>query len=106
MSWTVRLLGSLASLGGIFLTVNSTHAQTTIYVEDDASSGGDGASWQTAFKYLQDALATAKAGDNIRVGWGIYKPDQDEGGNVTPGDREGTFQLINGVTLRGGQSLF
>jgi len=27
-----------------------------IYVDADASPGGDGTSWSTAYKYLQDAL--------------------------------------------------
>ena len=73
-----------------------------VYVADDAALGGDGTSWDTAFRYLQDALATATDGGEIRVAQGIYKPDQDEAGNVTPGDREATFQLINGVALYGG----
>ncbi|UCC28726.1 MAG: IPTL-CTERM sorting domain-containing protein [Phycisphaerales bacterium] len=77
-------------------------AQTTWYVDDDASLGGDGTSWPTAYKYLQDALAVATGGDEIHVAGGTYKPDQDEGGSVTPGDRTATFQLISGVELYGG----
>jgi hypothetical protein len=76
--------------------------QAILYVDDDAPAGGDGTSWETAFKYLQDALAAATGGDQIRVAQGIYKPDQDEAGVVTPGDREATFQLISGVGLNGG----
>jgi len=75
---------------------------TTLYVDDDASPDGDGLSWGTAFKYLQDGLAAASYGDEIRIAQGIYKPDQDEAGSVTPGNREETFQLINGVALKGG----
>ncbi len=33
------------------------------YVDDDAPPGGDGASWDAAFKYLQDALAVRYAVD-------------------------------------------
>ena len=76
-----------------------------LYVDDDAPPGGDGLSWDTPFKCLQDALYTA-AGDpsitEIRVAQGTYKPDQDEAGNVTPGDREATFQLMSGLALKGG----
>jgi hypothetical protein len=32
----------------------------------------------------------------------MYTPDQDEAGIVTPGDRTATFQLKNGVALKGG----
>ena len=31
--------------------------QTIIYVDKDASEGGDGTSWPSAYKYLNDALA-------------------------------------------------
>jgi len=71
-----------------------------IYVEDDANGLNDGSSWEEAYKYLQDALSVAVSGDEIRVAQGIYKPDQ--GASQTPGDRTATFQLINGVTIKGG----
>jgi hypothetical protein len=74
----------------------------TIYVDDDADPGGNGASWGMAYKYLQDALVSAGDGTVIHVAQGIYTPDQDEAGNVTPGDRTATFGLINGVALMGG----
>jgi len=74
----------------------------TIYVDDDAPVGGNGISWATAFTYLQDALAGAGGGNEIRVAGGSYKPDQDEAGNITSGDRFATFQLINGVAIFGG----
>ncbi|MHC4528467.1 MAG: choice-of-anchor Q domain-containing protein, partial [Planctomycetota bacterium] len=56
------------------------------------------------FNNLQDALAAASSGDEIRVAQGIYKPDQ--GGGITPGDRTATFQLKNGVALKGGYAGF
>jgi parallel beta-helix repeat protein len=77
-----------------------TFAGNIIYVDDDAAPSGDGKSWETAFTYLQDALATALSGDEIHVAQGVYKPDQ--GAGITPGNREATFQLIRGVTLKGG----
>ncbi len=74
-----------------------------IYVDAGASPGGDGSSWGTAYKYLQDALyKPPSGGDQIWVAEGTYKPDGDEGRNVTPGDRTDTFQLINGVGIYGG----
>lgn len=73
----------------------------TIYVDTNATDPAhDGSSWCDAYLYLQDALAVATAGDEIRVAEGVYKPDQ--GGGQTLGSRAATFQLINGVTIAGG----
>ena len=82
------------------LTVNV--CGPVIYVDADAPLGGDGETWNTAYRHLQDALYTAVSGDEIRVGAGVYKPDEDEAGNVTPGERNETFQLASGVELYGG----
>ena len=81
----------------------STASAGTIYVDDDALLGGNGTSWATAYKYLQDALVTAVTADQIRVAQGTYKPDQDEAGNVTPGDRAATFRLVSGWTPGAGE---
>jgi len=74
-----------------------------VFVDADAAGNNDGSSWSDAYNYIQDALADANSAEKpveIRVAQGIYKPDQ--GTNQTPGDREATFQLINGVILKGG----
>ena len=65
----------------------------TIYVDADASPGGDGASWGTAYKYLQDALAAAVDGNDIWVAEGTYKPGPS---------RSHSFQMKNGVGIYGG----
>jgi len=78
-------------------------AGEVIYVDADASTGGDGTTWGTAYKYLQDALyEPATGGDEIWVAAGTYYPDEDEGANVTPNDRTETFQLISVVEIYGG----
>ncbi|MDH7598557.1 MAG: right-handed parallel beta-helix repeat-containing protein [Sedimentisphaerales bacterium] len=71
-----------------------------IYVDDTAPGPHDGTSWATAYRYLQDALLVAVPGDTIRVGQGIYRPNQATIPGVT--DRKATFQLKNGVALYGG----
>ncbi len=81
-------------------------AQPVLYVDDSATGANDGSSWCDAYRYLQDALATARASDGtvteIRVAQGTYKPDQ--GANQTRRDRAATFELADGVALRGGHA--
>jgi len=74
------------------------------YVDADANGLNDGSSWVNAYNYLQDALAVATSGDEIWVAEGIYKPDQGVG--ITPSDRTATFQLKNGVSIKGGYAGF
>ena len=74
-----------------------------IYVDDDAPAPGDGTSWTTAYRYLQDALADANDSEQpveIRVAQGIYKPDQ--GAGQIPEDPWATFQAQGSVNLKGG----
>jgi len=78
----------------------SIAAADTIFVDTDATGNNDGSSWNDAYNYLQDALAAASSGDEIRVAQGVYKPDQ--GAAVTAGDSTATFNLINGVAIKGG----
>jgi len=78
-----------------------------IYVDVDANGLNDGTSWDNAYNYLQDGLADAASSPKpveIRVAQGTYKPDQ--GASQTPGDRYATFQLIDGVTIKGGYAGF
>jgi hypothetical protein len=80
-------------------------ASKIIYVDDDAAGLNDGTSWTNAHRFLQEALNDAKFAETpaeIRVAQGVYRPD--EGLIAIPEFdwRTTTFQLINGVTLRGG----
>jgi len=72
---------------------------SVLFVNDDAGPAGKGTSWEDAFTNLQDALRVAASSGQvteIRVAQGVYKP------TGPTGDREATFQLINGVVVRGG----
>lgn len=82
------------------VAASTASGQSVLYVDDDAPAGGDGLTWATAHKYLQDAL-TAAAGSGgtvteVRVAKGTYKPDQ--GAGRTPGDRKATFQLLSAAS--------
>lgn len=85
----------------LWLAPPSVAAQT-IYVDDDAFVRGNGQSWVTAYKYLQDALDNAGSGDKIWVAKGVYKPDEDILHPSGTGNRAATFQLVNGVAVYGG----
>ncbi|MCP4709077.1 MAG: hypothetical protein GY869_10660, partial [Planctomycetes bacterium] len=70
------------------------------YVDDDAGGAHNGTSWADAFTNLQDALAVAYYGDEIRVGQGSYTPDTGSGYSL--GYRGASFGLKSGVTIYGG----
>lgn len=74
-----------------------------IYVDDSATGAGDGSSWCNGYVHLQDALNAATSNtliEEIRIAEGTYKPDVGVGQVAL--SRTSTFQLINGVALRGG----
>ena len=99
-----RCLGPIAAITVALIWPQVTVAQTVQYVDDDAPVGGDGRSWATSHRYLQDALTAAReSGGTVTDIWvaaGTYRPDQ--GAGKTPGDRTAAFELINGVAVRGG----
>ncbi|MHC4425315.1 MAG: hypothetical protein ACYSYV_04365, partial [Planctomycetota bacterium] len=96
----------------LFLLAAACTAATgrVIYVNADDTGANNGSSWANAYWCLQDALADAWLGDEIRVAQGTYKPDQHvvtiprlgPPQVTSSGDRTATFQLISGVTIKGG----
>jgi len=65
-----------------------------LHVDESVSASGDGTSWATAFKTLQealDAISEAYPSDSILVAKGIYMPDNNQ-----------SFSMIEGVKIIGG----
>ncbi len=71
-----------------------------IYVDADVNTPGDGTSWATAYRSLQDGLSEATDGDEVWVAKGTYRPD--EGAGWSAGDRASTFMVPGGMRLLGG----
>jgi predicted outer membrane repeat protein len=104
-------LGIVATVYVLVACLAASAPAKVIYVDDDATGANDGSSWANAFVRLQNALAIAQPGDEVRVAQGRYRPDQDarvvtahgHGVEISPsGLRTAAFQLENGVAIRGG----
>lgn len=94
-------LKTLVAVSIVLAAVCCTGAYGQIlYVDAGADPGGDGSSWGTAFKSLQDGLGAVSGHTQILVANGTYKPDA--GASQTLRDRTETFQLINEVEIYGG----
>jgi hypothetical protein len=80
-----RLAAAAVALG----TAAALHAQVVRYVDDDVPPGGDGTSWNTAFRDPQDALLVANSTlvSEIHIAAGTYRPDR------ASGDRDATFAV-------------
>ena len=74
--------------------VQSLKGDQIWHVSAAASPGGDGLSWATAFTKLEDALAVAAAGDEVRVAGGTYRPADT--------NRATTYLPAAGVRIAGG----
>ncbi|MBN1510151.1 MAG: hypothetical protein JW955_25110, partial [Sedimentisphaerales bacterium] len=79
---------------------NAVPSGKVVYVDKSAPGRNDGTSWTDAYLYLQDALAAARAGDEIRVAQGAYYPDEGLGCEAL--DRGAAFHLTCSVRIRGG----
>jgi hypothetical protein len=91
------LLLAAAALLGILSTPATAD---TIYVDASALPGGDGTTWPTAYRFLQDGLSAAGDGDQIWVATGTYYPTSDYGLGI--GERGKHFRMKNSVAIYGG----
>jgi hypothetical protein len=73
-----------------------------IYVNKNASIGGTGTSWATAYNNLQEAINQATT-EQIWVAKGSYSPSQDSTGQANPVDlRQKTFFINKNIQIIGG----
>ncbi len=91
---SVGVMRAGGALAGLALAA-AVHGQTILYVDDDAPAGGDGTSWNKAYRDLQDALDTCRAKKlqgaiEVRVAEGVYLPDRGTR------DRDSSFDV--GIT--------
>jgi len=100
--WQRTILNTILTVLVCLFAMAGTGNAKTIYVDCDAAGANDGSSWPDAYDYLQDALMFATAGDEIRVAQGVYRPDDFVLSKRPNLGREETFQLKNGVILKGG----
>ena len=94
----VKMYGDLVYGSHTEQTEICCYRANKIYIDGDANDRGDGATWQTAFNNLQNALVTAASSDcysEIWVAAGTYKPATDA--NLT----NASFILLDGVALIG-----
>lgn len=89
----------LAAGFAVVLVGSMPASATTLFVDADRPNGGNGLSWATAFRDLQNALDAARlnsAVDQIWVAEGTYFPDRGTH------NRNATFDLVSDVQLYGG----
>ncbi|MEM9662961.1 MAG: hypothetical protein AAF937_11710 [Planctomycetota bacterium] len=102
-SWSGRLI----ACGALFATsVSGAQPGTIVFVDDDAPLGGNGSSWASAYRFLQDALDpgddAAETPAQIRIAGGTYLPDRSSASPGGTGDRTAAFVLVDGVSVLGG----
>ena len=73
-----------------------------VYVDDDAPLGGDGLSWQSAMKFLQDGIARADevGAVQIKIAQGLYKPDRNS--ENPEGTEDKMVRFVLDFTIMGG----
>ncbi len=91
------LVAAFAGMAVLVGTANAASEQGKVWhVNQNSVTPGDGRSWKTALRSLQDGLAAAAKGDEIWVAAGTYYPDA--------ADAAKSFVLKGDVALYGGFS--
>ena len=95
----ILLLNALAAAAFCAAPIGAAPAAIALVRYVDASrpdDSGDGLSWATAHKSLNNALNASASGDQIWVATGTYKP------TTSLTDREASFRMKEGVEIYGG----
>jgi len=99
----IELFGGACNTKTTYAMKVTRSAACVIFVNDDSPANPgqeDGASWQSAYKDLQQALDAAKVlGKEIWVAEGTYKPTRRV---VSNNSRTATFEIVSGTELIGG----
>jgi len=108
-TYTVTVTGSNGCTNTASAAVTVTTAPSTLFVDQNIGSSGNGATWGAALKTLDEALTIAHncpGVTTINVAAGTYKPTlkpYENGTPITTADaRDVTFHLANGVAMYGG----
>ena len=92
--------GSPETSNSVALTVNPFALRA--YVNGAVASSGDGTSWATAVKTIEEGMNVCGA-EEVWVATGTYKPTKDPFGNTNPTDpRDKTFYIKDGIEIYGG----
>jgi len=62
----------VAVVAAVFVVISATAAGGTWYVDGSVSKSGNGRSWETAFKTVQQGINAASGGETVLVAKGIY----------------------------------
>ena len=102
----MRLFSCVWVLAICGLSASTLQAATLRVDIDSAATSPDGSDWNPdpttgkCYKYLQDAIDDAQAGDSILVAQGTYYPDEGDG--LTNNDRDLSFIIQAGLSVQGG----
>jgi hypothetical protein len=95
LAGNVRIINGIIDLGAYERVSTVCPGAGVRYVHKSANAPGDGLSWSSAYRDLQDALQVVSSCE-VWIAVGLHKPIDN------PVDRTATFQLKNGVAIYGG----
>jgi subtilisin family serine protease len=98
----VEMFGDSVYVSDTKQTKICCYGPTIVYVDADADEGGNGLSWSTAYKNLQDAIDTVQSCDcytSIWVAEGTYKPRVDT--NDPQWQYNDSIELPDGIGIFG-----